>query len=162
AAGEIRVRLVVAGGPAPGMEALEDELRRRAIDLGIGDRVVWCGYQEDRRLLRIVKAADVCVLPFEDGLSLVSASFAQAAACGAPVITTRPPAGSPTAARVVDGVHVVLFPPGDSGALACAIRRSIREPRLRDRLRANVRQLAASQAATVDAILRSAGPASAG
>jgi glycosyltransferase involved in cell wall biosynthesis len=155
---EVRVHLVVAGGAAPGMASWVDDLEKEAISLGLGDRITWCGYQEDQRVLQLLKAADMCVLPFDDGFSPGSASFAQAAACGVPIITTQPPAGSASAKRVVDGVHVLLFPPGDSRALARAIRRLIEETDVRDRLRANVRQLAADQADTVQAILESADP----
>jgi glycosyltransferase involved in cell wall biosynthesis len=152
---EVRAHLVVAGDAAPGMTSWVRNLRARAVSLGLGDRVTWLGHQEDGRLLRLLKAADMCVLPFEDGFSPGSASFAQAAACGVPIVTTRPPVGSASVERVRDGVHVLLVPPGDSEALSGAIRRLIDEPELRDRLSANVRELSATPADTARAILES-------
>lgn len=150
---DVRLHLMVVGDPAPGMAPWVTDLRMTAASLGLQSHITWCGYQEDRQVLRILKAADMCVLPFDDGFSPGSASFAQAAACGVPIITTRPASGSASEKRVVDGTHVLLFPPRDSRALGDAIHRLITDLDVGNRLRANVRQLSANQADTTQAIL---------
>jgi glycosyltransferase involved in cell wall biosynthesis len=108
------VRLLAVGGSYSATSIY----RQRAKELGIEDRVIFCGHQSDTR--PFLWAADVFVLPSRyETFSLVAV---EAAACGLPVITTElhgvvdwARAGvtgyvlrEPTAAAVVDGLRMFM------------------------------------------------------
>ena len=100
-----RARLVIAGGIAAHLyeerAAYVKELEMLATSLGVGEDIVWTGFlpwdSDDASLC--LHAADVCVLPFNDGISLNNSTFAAAATHGLPIITTR------------GGVHRIPLPP---------------------------------------------------
>ena len=114
-------RLVVIGdGP------LRGALEARARELGIGDRVVFCGTRRD--LGNLLSAMDVFVLPsFWEGLPLV---LLLALGAGRPVVATAI-AGIPEVVR--DGENGLLVPPGDVEALGLAMGRLGGDPEARRR-----------------------------
>jgi glycosyltransferase involved in cell wall biosynthesis len=112
------------------------ELSRSA---GAAERVIWAGYSEGELASLYLQAADICVLPFNDGVGLNNSSFAVAAAHGLPIVTTR---GESLEAPFIDGENVRLCRPNDSVALAAIIAELIRSPETRKRLAAGARQLA--------------------
>ena len=130
-------RLVIIGGSGD-MGYLEKlhELSRSA---GGAERVIWAGYSEEELASLYLHAADICVLPFNDGVSLNNSSFAVAASHGLPIVTTR---GKSLEAPFVDGENVRLCPPDDSVALAATIAELIRSPETRKRLATGARKLA--------------------
>jgi glycosyltransferase involved in cell wall biosynthesis len=148
-----RVRLVIVGEAPRTKTAWLSDLRTSPPASSLGRRIVWLGYQEDNQVVRLLKVADMCVLPFTDGYSPGSASFAQAAACGTPIITTQPILTTTETERLVDGTNVLLVPREDAGSLAVAIQRLIKDPELRDRLRVNGPALSAHPSDTVRALL---------
>lgn len=152
----VQVRLVIVGEAPPGLLTWLTGVRARATAEGLGSRVVWLGYQADDQVVRLLKAADMCVLPFTDGYSPGSASFAQAVACGAATITTQPRLATTQTDRLVDGTNVILVARGETASLSSAIERLIRDPALRDRLRVNVRALSSHPSDTVRALLDAA------
>jgi glycosyltransferase involved in cell wall biosynthesis len=83
------------------------------------------------------RKADAFVLPsFHEGYGMV---FAEAMAHGLPLIAT-------TAGAIPETVSLeaaLLVPPGDSAALACALRRVIAEPALAARLASGSREAGA-------------------
>lgn len=81
-AGGRRFRLLIAG-----RGALEEALRQRIGDAGIGDTVSLLGYVPERELPLYYRAADCFVLPTRalEGFGLVTA---EAFACGTPVLGT--------------------------------------------------------------------------
>lgn len=99
-------------------------LKQRAAALGIAGKVCWLGHQDD--VHPFVERAQIGVAP-----STVRESFCLAAAeCmahGKPVITTD---NGSQPEYVADGVNGLLVPPGDSWALAKAIKRFIDNPGL--------------------------------
>lgn len=102
--------LFVGDGP------LKEQLMHRATQLSVSDRVSFLGTRSDvPELLQII---DLFVLPSSEregfGLALV-----EAMAAGKPVVATR--LGS-IPEVVEEGITGLLVPPGDSRALACAIR----------------------------------------
>jgi glycosyltransferase involved in cell wall biosynthesis len=102
-------RFLIAGdGP------LRPELERRAVALGLGERLRFLGYRRD--IPEFLAALDLYALPsLWEGLPL---SLLEALASGKPIVATAV-GGNPEI--VCDGLHGRLVPPRDEGALAEAI-----------------------------------------
>jgi glycosyltransferase involved in cell wall biosynthesis len=120
--------LLVVGAPLFGEEAYEGRLRRLAGELGVTERVSFLGSRSDvpvlMGLVDVVLHTSTEPEPF--GRVLVEGMLA-----GKPVVATR--AGG--AAEIVeDGVTGRLVTPGDSGALADAIRELLVSETMRDRM----------------------------
>jgi glycosyltransferase involved in cell wall biosynthesis len=116
------VRFVLVGqGP------LEDDVRRTAARLGLGDTVIFAGFREDAP--RIAAAADVFALSsVHEGLSI---ALMEAMALGTPPVVTN--VGG-LAELVEHGRHGMLVPPADPAALANGIVTVLRDKPLRRRL----------------------------
>ncbi len=114
--------LVVGDGPG------RDNLHRQAADLGIAERVVMPGNQDD--VAPWLAALDVFALPSYANEGVPQAIM-QAMAMGLPVVST--PVGS-IAEVVADGETGLLVPPRDSGALRAALARLAGDPALCRRL----------------------------
>lgn len=119
---DARLRFAVVGGAVLGWEgSYADELERLAVELGIADRTVFAGHQDDPWAW--LDAFDVAVHsstgePF--GLTVV-----EAMALGKPVVATA--AGGPLE-TVEDGVTGLLVAPGDHAATAAAVGRLVASP----------------------------------
>lgn len=112
--GELRLLIVGTG-------ALLPALRREAEQRGLGERVIFAGFQ--REVLPFLQAADIFVLPsIQEGLSL---SALEAMALGKPVVACRV-GGTPEV--VVDGQTGVLVSPGQPVELAAALERLLGAP----------------------------------
>ncbi len=120
------VALLVAGDG-------EERARLEALvrDRGLDARVRFLGAQTRGRVLQILRAADVAVLPsrWENFPHVV----VEALSVGTPVVASAV-GGVPEV--VEDGVNGLLVPAGDPEALAAAVRRVLDEPGLRERLAA--------------------------
>ena len=103
----------VGDGPA----GYRFELQARAAALGLSNRVIWTGTQED--MTAVYNGLDLCCLSsaFGEGFSNV---LGEAMACGVPCVATD--VGD--AARILDGCGVVV-PPGSPSRLAEAIREGL-------------------------------------
>ncbi len=100
---------VVGGGE------LRGELERQATALGVDDRVRFLGEQPKQEVARLMRAADLFVLPsLAENLPVV---LIEAQASGLPAVATRV-GGVP---ELVDAAAGTLVPAGDSSALAAAI-----------------------------------------
>jgi glycosyltransferase involved in cell wall biosynthesis len=108
------LRLVLVGSGDGQFLSIEEELRGRVAELGLGERVVFAGRVE--RVEDWLRAGDLFVFPsvFEAlGISLV-----EAAACGLAAIGSR----TGGIVDVIDaGRSGLLVPPGDAAALAAAL-----------------------------------------
>ncbi len=147
---------LLIGGPLADNDADSREFRRRLemkiVELGAGEsrkipgrsgiKVEQTGeFAHDSDMASLyLHAADLCVLPFVDGVYLNNSSFAAAAAHGLPIVTTR---GGRLEKPFVDGENVCLCRPRDSEDLARAMESLLRDPTLRTRLGAGARRLAA-------------------
>jgi len=117
----VPLRILVLGG----QESLSfqgDEARTyahhlvdQARDLGISDRVVFTGYLPATDVSEILQVADLCVLPFNQGVTLKSGSLIAALAHGIPTVATRAEAPDQ---RLVHRQNVYLVPARDSNRLA--------------------------------------------
>jgi glycosyltransferase involved in cell wall biosynthesis len=130
-----RLHLVLVGEGEGQALSVEDELRRRAAEGGLGARVVFAGRVE--RVEEVLRAADLFVFPsvFEAlGISLV-----EAAACGLAAVASRT---GGIVDVVEDGRSGVLVPPGDTAALGEALRALATDEGLRGSMGREARALA--------------------
>ncbi|HXG61674.1 MAG TPA: asparagine synthase (glutamine-hydrolyzing) [Planctomycetota bacterium] len=99
-------------------------LERKAMTLGVGDRVVFTGYVSEEEKLDLYNIADVFVMPSRgEGFGIV---YLEAMACGVPVIGSRLD-GSREALR--DGMLGRLVDPGNPQELVGAIKEALSLPR---------------------------------
>jgi glycosyltransferase involved in cell wall biosynthesis len=127
--------LIIGTGP------MESELRRKASELGVADRVVFHGPATDDQLAGAYRAATALCFPStarSEGFGLVQV---EAMASGCPVINTAiTGSGVPWVCRhEQEGLTV---PVNDSAALAAAAGRLLADPGLRERLAEAGRQRA--------------------
>jgi glycosyltransferase involved in cell wall biosynthesis len=132
-------RLVIIGGSDD--VAYLQKLHELSRSAGGAERVIWAGHckPEEEFASLYLHAADICVLPFNDGVRLNNSSFSVAASHGLPIVTTR---GDTLESPFLDGENVRLCPPDDSVALAATIAELIRSSESRERLAAGARKLA--------------------
>ena len=124
--------LVVGDGPETAL--LEHAAHRDGL------RVKLTGFQDKPDLPRMYAAGDVFVFPtLGDPYGLV---VDEAMASGLPVISTT--SAGEIGERVVDGVNGRLVPPGDSAALAGAMRGLADDPLLRTQMGARSAQMIAA------------------
>jgi glycosyltransferase involved in cell wall biosynthesis len=135
-------RLILVGGRTNSRESSPyaqqmDELCKQ---LGVEEHVVWREYVPDSEEGSLfLRAADVCVLPFDNGVMLNRSSLAAAAAHGLPIITTkREILESPFR----DSENLLLCPPKDPESIAAAIELLMDNPELRRRLSKGALELA--------------------
>jgi glycosyltransferase involved in cell wall biosynthesis len=110
-----------------GSGPIETELKARAVELGVADRVRFLGWRSDAGAL--YRAADVCVFPSR--YEPLGNTVIQAWAHGLPVIAA---ASKGPAALITDGEDGRLVPIDDAPALAAAVGELIADPALRARL----------------------------
>ena len=120
AAAELPEALFVLVGEGPRRAALQS----LAAELGIADRVLFLGHRTD--IPELLAACDVFALPsLYEGSSL---AVLEAMAAGRPVVSS---AIGGTDELLSDGESGLLVPPGDSRALAEALRRLLGDGELR-------------------------------
>jgi glycosyltransferase involved in cell wall biosynthesis len=106
---------------------LREPLARQIKQLGLERHVHLTGFRTD--VIGLQKSFDVFAMSsVTEGLG---SAMLDAMACGTAIVATRA-GGIPEA--ITDDVHGLLVPPGDSGALATALIRVLKEPDLRQRL----------------------------
>jgi glycosyltransferase involved in cell wall biosynthesis len=120
------------------------ELRRQAVSLGVGERLVFTGSLPPERLPSLYADADVVVFPvrWEEPWGLVPL---EAMGIGRSVVAT-PKGGALTYLR--DEENALLVPAEDPRALAAAVRRLADDGTLRAKLRAAGERTAAEHSAT--------------
>lgn len=107
--------------------------------LGLQDRVRWTGYIPPEQVTASFMSADLCVLPYRDGVSFLHGTFHAALAHGAPILTTQSRVHLP---ELVHGQNAFLVAPEDATALAAAMRHLAADRCLRQKLGAGARVLA--------------------
>jgi glycosyltransferase involved in cell wall biosynthesis len=106
--------------------------------LGLEDRIRWTGFIPAEEVTASFEAADLCVLPYRDGVSLLHGTLHAALIHGVPIVTTRPRVHLPALGH---GENVYLVAPGDASALAAAINQLAADKRLRRKLGAGAKIL---------------------
>lgn len=140
-----RLRVVLAGGPAPEYPDYPARLEALATELGMKERVEMPGFTED--VAAVLSRMTVFVnATYRDeqgfGLEGLSGAMLEASWVGVPVVATR---GGGTAEGVQDGVTGTLVNGADSGQLASAIRPYLRDPALAARAGEEGRRFARSR-----------------
>jgi glycosyltransferase involved in cell wall biosynthesis len=121
--------LVIGTGP------LDRELRARAAERGVADRIQWVGYAEPDALLGAYRAATALWFTGNARSEGYGLAQVEALASGCPVINTAVPHSGVSWVSRHDETGLTI-PVGDSAALASAARRLVHEPGLRARLSA--------------------------
>lgn len=127
-----------------GTGTLEPDLRLRARELGVADRVVWQAYLSPEELAGAYHASTALWFPSNarsEGFGLVQV---EAMASGCPVINTAIPASGVTWVCRHEETGLTV-PVNDPDAFARAARRLLDEPGLRDRLAEAARSWACEQ-----------------
>jgi len=121
----------------------EKELQNLPAAMGIADAVTWLpGYASDSEDASVyLHAADVCVLPFDQGVTLSRSSLAAAVSHGLPVVSTKVKCVE-AAFRHRD--NILLCPPKNAQALADNICSLLADHELYHRLCRGSQQLAAT------------------
>jgi len=121
-----------------GQGPLENKLRRLLKETGLGEKVILAGFRTD--LPQILPCLDLVVHPaLMEGLGI---ALLQAAGAGVPIVAVNA-GGMPEVVR--DGINGLLVPPGDSAALAAAIRQLLLDRPLMQRMGHAGRMLVASE-----------------
>jgi glycosyltransferase involved in cell wall biosynthesis len=124
---------VIVGGALFNEEAFEEEIRARAVALGVGDRIRFLGHRSD--VADLMAAVDIVAhsstAPEPFGRVVVEGMLA-----GRPVVATR---GGGVTEIVKDGETGLLVPPNDPCVLVAALRRCLSDPGLAAACAANGR-----------------------
>ncbi|WP_173083315.1 glycosyltransferase [Phytohabitans rumicis] len=120
-------------------EAYREGLHRLGALLGISNAVSYQPvYRDETSLGRLIRSADVVVLPYDSREQVTSGVLVEAVAAGIPVVTTP----FPHAVELLTDGPGLLVPHRDPAALATAIRRILTEPGLAASLAGRTRELA--------------------
>ena len=108
-----------------------DGLKQLAADLGISDSVRWDEvYRDQASLSRLIRSADVVVLPYDSTEQVTSGVLIEAVGAGVPVVATA----FPHAAELLTDGPGLLVPHQDTESLAAAVRRVLTDRELAARL----------------------------
>jgi len=121
-----------------GRGPLEDELRQKAVEYGIADRVTFLSPVDDAELAAWYRAADVFCLPSVARSEAFGLVQLEAHASGTPVVSTSLTTGVPWVNQ--DGLTGRVVAPGDAGALAAALQELIEDDLLRARMGEKARE----------------------
>lgn len=119
-----------------GEGSLELELKQRARELQLEEKIVWHGFCRDAKQ-RIV---DVSIFVLPSNYEGISNAMVEAMAMGLPVVATDCPIGG-AASYIRDGENGLLVPVGDVDRMAEAMMRIAGDPELAGRLSENARKL---------------------
>jgi polysaccharide biosynthesis protein PslF len=139
------VRLLMIGGSIdskiPNSLSYFDQMHALAKKLNIDDKITWTGeYTWDNSDVSFyLYAADVCVLPFIEGVYLHHSSLSSVASHSLPIITTE---GTMLEQALMHKQNVLLCPPKNPEAMADAIILLIENSDLRRHLQKGARHLA--------------------
>ncbi len=112
-------------------DAYRDSLKALAASLGVSDAVRWEDrYLDEAELSRLIRSADVVVLPYDSTEQVTSGVLIEAVGADVPVVATE----FPHAVELLADGPGLLVPHQDPEAMAAAIRHLLAEPGLAGRL----------------------------
>jgi glycosyltransferase involved in cell wall biosynthesis len=120
------------GASAPGFEDYVNALKHDARRMGVDHAVTWLGHQPAERIAPLLQAADICVLPYAQGLTSKHTSFATAASSGVPIITTYGPSSPRQLFNLFPDSHVTFVSAGSESALTEAVAKISKESGMAD------------------------------
>ncbi|MFO1540961.1 MAG: glycosyltransferase [Chloroflexota bacterium] len=118
------VTAIFAGATIAGRDARADELRARAAELGVTDRVVFTGWVSDERLRTILAATDVALAPYQE--MSASGSLSTWIASGRPIVASGLPQMRAYAALVPGALRIA--DPCTPATIAAAVGALLAEP----------------------------------
>ena len=125
------IHLVVIGKPKE-----EGRTARTLAELGLSDAVEFVSGVSEQRIVELYSESELAVVPsLYEGFSLPAI---EAMSCGVALVATT--GGAIPEVVGADNETALLVPPGDSEALAVALRRGLESPELRARVGAAGRQ----------------------
>jgi len=131
------------GGVGSGEQGVryEERIKSRIEQLGLAEKVIWTGgYPSGSQDPSIyLRAADVCVLPMDRGISLNNSSLAAVVAHGLPVVATK---GDRAEQLFQHGKNLFLCESQNPNALANALITVLDNPNLQEQLRVGALELA--------------------
>ena len=123
-------------------EPLEQLIR----DYGLQDRVRLLGSVPESERVKLMRIADVFVMPSVTNAETFGLAQLEAMAAGRPVVNTALDTAVPRVAR--DGMEAITVPPGDPVALADAIETLVNDPERRRRMGQAARHRAVTKYST--------------
>jgi glycosyltransferase involved in cell wall biosynthesis len=139
----IPVKLLMIGGRTGSSDATNrayaDQIDMLIARRGVQDRIMRTGYVPAEAVSAAFLAADICVLPYRDGISFRRGSLMAALAHGRPIVATQPAVELP---ELRHKQNVYLVAPCNPLALAEAIIVLREDPVLRAQLAAGAEALA--------------------
>ncbi|GAA2603774.1 glycosyltransferase [Paractinoplanes durhamensis] len=112
-------------------DAYRDSLKALGGSLGVTDAVRWLDvYLDQAELSRLIRSADVVVLPYDSTEQVTSGVLIEAVGAGVPVVATE----FPHAVELLADGPGLLVPHQDPEAMASAIRHLLAEPGIAGRL----------------------------
>jgi polysaccharide biosynthesis protein PslF len=112
-------------------DAYRNGLTKLAADLGVAGQVRWEDvYLDQPALSRLIRSADVVVLPYDSTEQVTSGVLIEAVGAGVPVVATE----FPHAVELLADGPGLLVPHQDPVAMATAIRRLLADPDVTSRL----------------------------
>jgi glycosyltransferase involved in cell wall biosynthesis len=142
--GGLPAHLVMIGGRVgssdPTNRAYAERVDQLIADLGLSDRVHWTSYVTSEQVSAALLASDLCVLPYQDGVSFRRGTLHACLAHGRAIITTRPVV---PLLEVRNRENMLLVEPQNPEGLARAVAEVARDPNLRAQLQRGAGTLAA-------------------
>ena len=130
-----RFHLVFIGGQTGASDATNidflEKIKALAAELGLSERVHWTGFLSNARVSTFLHAADMFVMPYQDGASLRRGTLMAVIAHGRPLITTFPLEPTP---ELVHGENVWLVPAEDVSSLSESVETLAGDAELRLKL----------------------------
>ncbi len=141
----LQVKLLMIGGQVgdsdPTNRAYLEQVKALGQELGVTGQVLWTGYMPSEHVSASFWAADICVLPYRDGVSYRRGTLMAALAHGLPIVSTEPRVPTDT---LVHGQNIFLVAADDPGATADAVEKLIAKNALRSCLAQGALALAQS------------------
>ncbi len=127
------------GASDPTNQAYLAQVEQRIEREGLPGRVHWTGHLAAPEVSAAFEASDLCLLPYQDGVSYRRGSFMAALAHGMPIVSTWPSVPYPD---LHDGETLLLAPARDADAMTAACLNVLADQDLRQRLGESARRLA--------------------
>ncbi len=128
------------GSSDPTNQAYAEHVERLIRQLNLEQRVHWTGYTLPEAVSAGLMAADICVLPYRDGVSFRRGTLHACLSHGRAIVTTMPAVPLP---EIRHGENMLLIRPRAPEELAEAITLLAQDQALRERLESGARALAA-------------------
>jgi glycosyltransferase involved in cell wall biosynthesis len=132
-------RLVIVGDTRPESQGYRETLDALAVRLGVARAIIWAGRRSAEGVSEILQAADLFVVPYDDGVSIRRGSLMAGLAHGLPVVSTRHALPS---TYLAEGENIALVPPRDPQALSVRLSCLLAAPDEAARLARGARMLA--------------------